>query len=112
MSNLRSIVIIIPDAALRRSLAFALEVSGYLVSSFATLDAAEGALAAALCIIADQDALPRAAKTIQGLLPHAARTLLLTEHAVEPRGDVAQVLTKPLSGADVIAAVSKLQPHP
>lgn len=112
MPKSRAIVVIVPDQALNRSLAFALEADGYRVSSFSSLASASNALSESLCIIADENALPRAAAAANGLSGLEGRTLVLSEHAAAPRKDTMTVLTKPLSGADVLAAVARFLPSP
>jgi hypothetical protein len=109
MSKSRSIVVIVPDQALNRSLAFALEADGYRVSSFASVASASTALPDSLCIIADEGVLKTAAAP-DDLSGFAGRTLLLREHGAVPRHDAMTVLTKPLSGADVLAAVARFVP--
>lgn len=109
MPKSRAIVVIVPDQALNRSLAFALEADGYRVSSFASVASASKALPDALCIIADDGAL-KAAVAPNDLSRFAGRTLLLREHGAVPRHDAMTVLTKPLSGADVLAAVARFIP--
>lgn len=109
MPKSRSIVVIVPDQALNRSLAFALEADGYRVSSFASVASARTALPEALCIIADDGVLKGAAAP-NDLSEFAGRTLVLREHGAVSRQDAMTVLTKPLSGADVLAAVARFVP--
>ncbi|MCD2173463.1 hypothetical protein [Rhizobium sp. C4] len=110
MSKTRAIVVIVPDQALNRSLAFALEADGYRVSSFASLASASKALPDSLCIIADENVFPKSSAALPDLSGMEARTLVLSEHASAPRRDALAVLTKPLSGADVLAAVARFLP--
>lgn len=109
MPKSRAIVVIVPDQALNRSLAFALEADGYRVSSFSSVASATKALPEALCIIAD-DGVLKAAGAPNDLSGFAGRTLLLREHGAVPRHDAMTVLTKPLCGADVLAAVARFIP--
>lgn len=109
MPKSRAIVVIVPDQALNKSLAFALEADGYRVSSFSSVASAAKALPDALCIITD-DGVLRAAVAPNDLSGFAGRTLVLREHGAVPRHDAMTVLTKPLSGADVLAAVARFIP--
>ncbi len=112
MPKTRAIVVIVPDQALNRSLAFALEADGYRVSTFASVASASAALPDSLCIIADEKAIPQQGILAAGLSGFEGRTLVLSEHASAPRTDAMTVLTKPLSGADVLAAVARFVPPP
>lgn len=108
MSKTRPVVVIVPDMALNRSLAFALEAEGYRVSTFTALDAATAALPGSLCIIADQDILPGHHLAGGRLEPFAARTVMLSEFGTDDEKSDMQVLTKPLNGADVLGAVGRI----
>lgn len=114
MSQTRPIVVIVPDPALSRSLAFALEADGYRVAAFDDFTSAKGALPSALCIVADQSVFHDEAEAASALSGLTARTVLISEHMAKPLAENMPVLTKPLSGADVLSAVGKFlpgQPH-
>lgn len=114
MPATRPIVVIVPDAALSRSLAFALEADGYRVATFEDFISAKAALATALCIVADQSIFHDESEAITMLDGLTARTVLISEHMAKPLAENIEVLTKPLSGADVLSAVGKFlpgQPH-
>ena len=113
MPTTSNIVAIARDPALLRSLAFALRAHGYRVAPFGSWQAAENSVAGAVCVILD-GGLPAADRNAcLGLLGGGARVVLLAD---EDTPDTARsglsVLQKPLSGPDVLAAVTALRRNP
>lgn len=93
-----------------RSLAFALTASGYRVNAFSSWKGAKKNVPAAWCLIVD-DELPTLEKNACLDLASGTVPVLLLAGGDQPvveRPGV-QVLQKPLSGADVIEAVTRLR---
>jgi DNA-binding response OmpR family regulator len=107
------IVAIAQDSALLRSLAFALQAHGYKVEQFLSWKAATNAAGRARNLVID-GRMPAA--DLQACLSLAGKgqdVVLLAEddvHYIEREG--LHVLHKPLSGADVIAALAALRKDP
>jgi len=101
-----TIVAIASDAALLRSLAFALGVDGYRVEACDSWAAARDLTSAALCVIIDADICRKDADARRSLLDPANRMVLLAD-GMSPAVDHgnARVLTKPLAGSDILETV-------
>jgi hypothetical protein len=108
-----SIVAIAQDSALLRSLAFALQAHGYKVEQFPSWKAATNAAGRARSLVID-GCLPAAdLEACLSLAGNGLGVVLLAEgdaHYVERDG--LHVLHKPLSGADVVAALAALRGNP
>ena len=108
-----NIVAIARDPALLRSLAFALQAHGYRVAPFGSWRAAEGSVAGAVCVILDGRLPATDRDACLGLLGGGARVVLLadedTPHTDRPG---LRIIEKPLSGPDVLAAVTALRRNP
>lgn len=108
-----NIVAIARDSALLRSLAFALQAHGYRVAPFGSWNAARESVAGALCVVLD-DCLPAADReACLEMLGRGVGVVLLADddtRYTERTG--LQVLHKPLSGPDVLAAVTALRKNP
>ncbi|MDK1387705.1 transcriptional regulator [Sinorhizobium sp. 8-89] len=105
----RSIVVVAPDQGLRRSLAFALEVEGYSAESYDALWKAEGSSRASLCTIVDDEILKSEAQAAQALQRLGGRVILLVD-GMSPlqEHDGTIILTKPISGSDLLGVVNSL----
>jgi len=113
LPNRPNIVAIARDSALLRSLEFALQAHGYRVAPFGSWTAAKDSTAGALCVVVDGrvPAADRAACLEMigrgvGVVLLADEDTLYSEHAG------LQILHKPLSGPDVLAAVTALRKNP
>jgi hypothetical protein len=109
MPHALTVVIIALDVALQRSLEFALRADGYLVKTFASWKAAETSVPISLCVIIDQDVFQVDIAARKGLLDPSNRIVLLAEHLSSWDLTNAQVLTKPLTGSDVLATVAQFR---
>ncbi|HVK90858.1 MAG TPA: transcriptional regulator [Mycoplana sp.] len=104
-----NIVVVAPDQGLRRSLAFALEVEGYSTEAYDALWKAELSSQRSLCTIVDDKILESEAQLAKLLHGSGRRVVLLVDGLTErgEQGD-AIVLTKPISGADLLGVVNGL----
>lgn len=108
-----NIVAIARDSALLRSLAFALQAHGYKVAPFGSWKAASESAAGALCVVLD-DRLPAADREacLEMLGRGIGVVLLADEDTLYAEHSGLRVLHKPLSGPDVLAAVTALRRNP
>jgi DNA-binding NtrC family response regulator len=108
LSTTLNIVAIARDSALLRSLAFALQAHGYRVAPFSSWKAARESLAGAFCVILD-GCLPVADREacLEAIGCGVGVVLLADEDTRYSARSELQVLQKPLSGADVLAAVTR-----
>jgi len=108
-----SILVIVRDDALLRALAFALQAHGYRVSARQSWTADMEAPHHAGCVILD-GCLPAAerAACLSALCPETPVLLLAEDETVFADRPFMQVLHKPLSGADVVSALSALRRNP
>lgn len=107
-----SIVVIVYDSGLLRSLAFALEVEGFHAQIFDDWTKAEPATTQALCTIVDAEVCRKDQKARRALLDRRMRTILLSDGMppqIEHAGS--RVLMKPFQGMDLIAAVRSFLAH-
>ncbi|WP_280952477.1 transcriptional regulator [Mycoplana dimorpha] len=105
-----NIVVVAPDQGLRQSLAFALEVEGYSTEAYDALWKAEPASRKSLCTIVDDEILETEAQLAKVLHGSGCRVVLLV-NGVTARAaaeDDAIVLTKPISGADLVHVIDGL----
>jgi DNA-binding response OmpR family regulator len=104
------IVAIAKDPALLQSLAFALRAHGYDVLSFMSWQAGQESAVGAGCVILD-GCLPRDdQEACLKALGDKVGVVVLSEddlHVFDRRG--LRILQKPLSGVDVVAAVSAIR---
>ncbi|MEO5755255.1 MAG: transcriptional regulator [Mesorhizobium sp.] len=107
MPAAQTIIVVAPDAGLRRSLEFALEVEGFSVESHGLLSTAVSPAAeAATCVIIDDSAIRLSPAGSQTLARFAGRVILLVESLVSVAGrEEFAVLTKPVEGNDLIDMV-------
>ena len=111
MAIAKTIIVVAPESAFRRSLEFALEVEGFSVESHALLAEAEQSPAAvvALCAIVDECVLksrtgpPRSLERITRPV-----ILLANELSATAARKGLTVLTKPLRGSDLADALHGL----
>ncbi|MCK3780600.1 hypothetical protein MZK49_28380 [Ensifer sesbaniae] len=109
MSSPPPVVTIAKDEALLRSLAFAMEAHGYQVEQFGSWTAAKERSSVAEILVLD-GSLPM--MDIEACLALAAgkRVILLADEDIDQvRPQNILVLHKPLSGSDVIAALTALR---
>lgn len=113
LSTTYTIVAIARDSALLRSLAFALQAHGYRVTPFRSWKSAELAAAEAGCVILDECLPAEDREACLKLLGNGMGVVLLGEDDTfyaERSG--LRVLHKPLSGSDVVAAVTAIRRNP
>ncbi|AUX78824.1 hypothetical protein NXT3_PB00163 (plasmid) [Sinorhizobium fredii] len=110
LSVARIIVLVVPDRGLRRSLAFALEVEGYMTESYDALWKAEASTGRALCTIVDEEILKSEPQTPRSLERPDGRVVLLVDGmtVVKEQGDTI-TLTKPINGSDLVSVVNDLE---
>jgi hypothetical protein len=111
LAGKRKVTIIARDAAVRRSLAFALDAEGYQVSAYPDIVAsfADKRQLTASCTIVDDDTLNDSlsdAELIGALLPPVV--LLLDPHRRFSKVSTAGVVLKPYLGQAVIELVSEV----
>jgi hypothetical protein len=99
----KTIIVVAPESAFRRSLEFALEVEGFSVESHALLSEAEQSPTTAICTVVDEGVLRSKAGPPRSLERITRPVILL---ANELSATVARkgltVLTKPLRGNDLV----------
>ena len=108
MPAAKTILVVAPDAGLRRSLEFALEVEGFPVESHALLSTVEASPEAnvAACVIVDESAIRLSPSGRRPLARFAGRVILLVEEVDPTAGPEGfAVLTKPVEGNDLIDLV-------
>lgn len=111
MTDLSQIVIIAPDRGFRRSLEFALEVEGYKVASYSTLDAASNSLQslANSCAVIDETAFKRGATSWNALQQVPVPVIMLVDRAHPfPEVSLVRFLIKPVFGNALITEIRKL----
>ncbi|QPC86336.1 transcriptional regulator [Mesorhizobium sp. NBSH29] len=111
MAIAKTIIVVAPEGAFRRSLEFALEVEGFSVESHAQLSEAERSptIAIALCAVVDESVLGSGAGPARSLDMIPRPVILLANEistAVARKG--LMVLTKPLCGSDLADALQGL----
>ena len=110
MSPEPTIVVVAEDGALLRSLAFALRASGHCVHAFSSWKEAKKHTLSAFCLIVDDELPASETAACLNLVSGRVPVLLLAGGDPEPeKVPGVQVLQKPLSGADVIEAVTRLR---
>ena len=103
----QTIVAIANDDALLRSLAFALEVEGYVVRPYRSWQTARELMETSLCVIVDVDICREDADARRSLLDPASRIVLLTDGMPAPNVSAStRLISKPLEGADIVEGVS------
>lgn len=112
MSDSSTVVAIVKDPALLRSIGFALNAHGQVVEEFSDWAAAAAALKRADCVIIDA-CLPQA--TVRDgfkLTQHGVKLVILAEDDTDYGTDASvHVLSKPLTGSDIANAVEALRKH-
>jgi DNA-binding response OmpR family regulator len=108
-----TILAIVRDDALLRALAFALQAHGYQVSAQRAWEEGMENMPGASCVILDGCLSAAEREACLSALPPEKPILLLAEDdTVFAARPLMQVLHKPLSGADVVAALSALRGNP
>lgn len=103
------VVVVVPDIALQRSLVFALESDGHQVKTFETWQAASSVLRDAMCFIVDQKIVTGNAATEAYVRKPANRAIVLNDDPAPYQEAGIPLLTKPLTGMDVLAAVNRFK---
>lgn len=113
MSATPTIVAIVRDPALLRALAFALRTHGHEVTTHRSWASARESVGGARCVILDGCISPADREDCLASLGLGTPVLLLAEDdtAFIDRPSL-QVLHKPLTGTDVVAAVSAIRRNP
>jgi hypothetical protein len=112
LSTTPTIVAIASDPALLRSLVFALKAHGYRVAPFRTWKAAEDSAKGAHCIILD-GCLPLEDQKacLDAVAPSVGIVLLADDETRHDQRPGLHVLQKPLSGTDLVSALTTLRDH-
>lgn len=111
MTNLNQILIVAPDRGFRQSLEFALEVEGFKIASYSTLEAASATLqtAASACAVIDETALKKGPTSWNTLQNGPIPIILLVDRAHPfPEVDYVRFLIKPVFGNALITEIRKL----
>jgi DNA-binding response OmpR family regulator len=96
-----------------RSMAFALEAHGYRVEQYAAWKAAEAAASRAFCLVVDGDLATAELETCFALRDRGVAVVVLAEDEADfAHQPGLKVLNKPLSGADLVAAVAAIRRNP
>lgn len=108
-----TILAIVRDEALLRALSFALQAHGYRVSAQRSWQQQKDGMCGTGCVILD-GCLPAAEREacLSALCPETPVLLLAEDDTVFAQRPFMQVLQKPLSGTDVVAALSALRRNP
>jgi DNA-binding NtrC family response regulator len=107
------ILVIAPEADLRRSLEFALEAEGYLVDSQSSIDATETGPAGPYdCTVLDERAVTLAASDILAFCMRAGPVVLLSNFPIAwLSGKIAGRVEKPTLGRELsVAVMAAMQP--
>lgn len=106
MTHGPDVLVVAPDAELRRSIAFALEAEGLCIASRPDLpDAAEPAFWDARCSVVDEDAVEAAPDGWRRLAALTQPQVLLVDRLAVPEACAAVALRKPLLGRGLVEAV-------
>lgn len=109
-SSVQTVLVIVPDKELQRSIAFALEAEGLQLEFHDSLsDAmAQGRVCAASCVVVDEDALGSRREAL-AQISHATKPLILLVDRLRARADIegVTVLTKPLLGQRLVETVER-----
>jgi hypothetical protein len=113
VSTSSAIVAIVRDPALLRALAFALQAHGHMVAAHRTWTSASEHVSGAGCVILDGClSVPEREACLSTLRPETSILLLAEDDTIYGERPGLQVLHKPLSGADVVAALAALRGNP
>lgn len=109
----QTVLVIVPDRELQRSIAFALEAEGLQLEFHDSLAGAiaQDRLGAASCVVVDEDALD-ARREALAQIGHATKPLILLVDRLHARSDIegVTVLTKPLLGRLLVETVESFVP--
>jgi hypothetical protein len=106
LSPSTTIAVIAPDAGLRKSLAFALEVEGFLVLSYETWCKGRASAASSVCTIIDSHEVHSNLEAQHKLLDSRNRIIMLADGLTPiPSKNTARVLIKPFDGAELLRMV-------
>lgn len=106
-----TVLVVIPDGELRRSVEFAFDAEGFAIEECADLAAAIVASRHddVVCVIVDEDAIATA-KGAAGVLPEGLKpfVLLVDRLRATPDAEHLKVLTKPLLGRLLVDTVANI----
>jgi hypothetical protein len=106
LSPSTTIAVIAPDAGLRQSLAFALEVEGFLVLSYETWGKGRASAASSVCTIIDSHEVYSNLEAQHKLLDPRNRFIMLADGMTPiPSKNTARILIKPFDGAELLRMV-------
>lgn len=108
-----TVLVVVPDSELRRSIAFALEAEGYAIEPHVQLADAIGASTrpGVVCTVVDENAL--SGRSAQSLIPqgaHGPLVLLVDKMRATAASSGLKVLTKPLLGHLLVETIDELVP--
>lgn len=108
MQSVHTVLVIVPDRELQRSIAFALEAEGLRLEFHDSLAEAmaQGRVCAASCVVVDEDALGSRREAL-AQISEATKPLILLVDRLRARADLkgVTVLTKPLLGRRLVETV-------
>lgn len=108
-----TIVVVAPDPALLRSIAFALEAHGYRVDTHPSWRSAEQAGATATCFVVDTQIFREDIDAENAVASGSRRTILLTDgFAPRPPRTNVRILEKPFGPDDLLAMLRSLDKVP
>lgn len=106
LSTSTTIAVIAPDAGLRQSLAFALEVEGFQVLSYESWCAGHASAASSACTIIDSHEVHGNLDAQHKLLDSPSRFIMLADGMTPiPSKNTARILIKPFDGAELLRMV-------
>jgi F420-dependent methylenetetrahydromethanopterin dehydrogenase len=108
-----TVLVVVPDSELRRSIAFALEAEGYAIEQHCLLADAVRASAGpdVICIVVDENAV--AGRSAAGAILEASEkplVLLVDKLRAAPGTKGVTILTKPLLGQLLVETVAEMIP--
>lgn len=114
MNSACTVLVVVPDGELRRSIEFAFEAEGFAIERCATLLEAAGASARAevVCLVVDENAIVPVMGASPAIQPATKPVILLVDKL---RGiaavDGLKILTKPLLGHLLVDTVADVIAH-
>lgn len=114
MHSASTVLVVVPDAELRRSIAFAFEAEGFPIELHDSLRRAmiESRRSDVVCIVVDENAID-IRRGVSRSLERAPKPLILLVDKLRAaaNGDGFKVLTKPLLGRLLVDTVAGFAPH-
>lgn len=109
-----TVLVVVPDAELRRSIEFAFEAEGFLIEPHDCVQKAmlESSRSDVVCIVIDEDAIDLRRSAVKTLECAPKPLILLVDKLrAAAKGDEFRVLTKPLLGRLLVDTVADVARH-